>query len=179
MARLFTVAGALLLTLGWAVVSVSADDKHKGQKDKAFDDAEFVKHAASGGMLEVALGKLAKEKATGGDVRKFADRMIADHTKANKELAAVAKAAGYSIPDKLTPKHQEHLDKFKKEPSKSFDAEYVKHMVKDHEEAVEEFDRATREAKHPELKKFAEKTLPTLREHYAQIKQIRDAMPKR
>jgi len=178
MARLFTAAGVLLLTLGWAMVSVSADEK-KGDKTKAFDDAEFVKKAASGGMLEVELGKVAKEKAISGDVRKFAERMIEDHTKANKELATVAKSAGYTVPEKLMPKHQEHLDMFKKDRSKSFDAEYVKHMLKDHEEDVEEFGRASREAKNPELKAFAGKTLPTLKEHLAMVKKIHDSMPKR
>jgi len=177
MARLFMAAGVLLLTLGWAVVSVSADEK-KGDKTKAFDHAEFVKKAASGGMLEVELGKVAKQKGVSGEVRKFAERMIEDHTKANKELADVAKAAGYTVPEKLLPKHQEHLDMFKKDTSKNFDAQYVKHMLKDHEEDVEEFDRASREAKNGELKKFAAKTLPTLKEHLAMVKKIHDSMPK-
>lgn len=177
MKRLFAVAGVLILTLGWAVVSASADDKDK--KAKSFVDAEFVKKAASDGMFEVEMGKVAKEKGVSGDVRKFAQRMIDDHTKANKELAELAKTVGLSIPNKLTTKHQEHLDKFKKDTSKTFDVEYVKHMVKSHEDAVAMFDRATREAKHAELKEFATKILPTLKEHLETIKTISDAMPKK
>jgi len=181
MVRLFTVAGILLLTLVWSVVSVSADEKGKTRptEEKAFDDAEFVKMAASGGMLEVELGKVAKEKGVSGDVRKFADRMVTDHTKANKELADIAKAAGFSIATKLLPKHQEHLDHFKKDTSKTFDQDYMKHMVKDHEEDVALFDRATREAKHAELKAFATKVLPTLKEHLEMAKKVNDALPKR
>jgi len=177
MLKLFSAAGVLLLTLGWAIVSVSAQEK--GKEEKAFDDAEFVKKAASGGLFEVELGKVAKAKATDGEVRKFADRMVTDHTKANEQLANVAKAAGYAVSAKLMPKHQEHLDKFKKDNSKGFDRNYMKHMVEDHEEDVAMFDRASREAKHAELKAFAAKVLPTLKEHLQMAKRINDAFPKK
>lgn len=181
MSRLFTVAGVFLLAFGWAVVSVSAEAQAQPQRkqDKAFDDAEFVKKAASGGMLEVELGKVAKEKSADGDVRKFGDRLVTDHTKANKELVDIAKAAGYTVPTKMMPKHQEHLDMFKKESAKTFDQDFIKHMIKDHEEDIEEFDRASREARNPELKAYATKTLPTLKEHLEMAKKIRDAMTRK
>jgi len=172
MSRLFAFAGVLLLTLGWAVVSVSADEK-KGKNDqKPWDDAEFVKMAASGGMLEVDLGKLAKDKATDADVRKFGERMVTDHTKANKELVDVAKSAGFTVPTKLLAEHQKHLDMLKKD--KNFDRDYMKHMVEDHEEDVSLFDRATKEAKSADLKAFATKTLPTLKEHLQMAKTTYD-----
>jgi len=181
MSRLFVVAGAFLLTFVWAVVSVSAQEKGRPQPkvDKAFDDAEFVKKAASGGMFEVELGKVAKEKSADGEVRRFGERMVTDHTKANKELTDVAKAAGYAVPTKMMVKHQEHLDAFKKESGKTFDQDYIKHMVKDHEEDIEEFDRASREARNPELKAFATKALPTLKEHLEMARRIRDAMTRK
>jgi putative membrane protein len=135
--------------------------------------------AASGGMLEVDLGKVAKQKALDGEVRKFADKMVADHTKANQQLADMAKAAGYTVPTKMMPKHQELLDKFKTDPTKSLDRDYIKLMVKDHEDDVEMFDRATREAKHADLKAFAAKLLPTLKDHLQMAKRIDDAFPKK
>ena len=75
----------------------------------ADDDAEFVKKAASGGMLEVELGKHVAAHAADANVRSFAQRMVTDHGKANQELKAVASAAGLRVPSELDAKHREKL----------------------------------------------------------------------
>ncbi len=53
-------------------------------------DSGFVQMAASGGLAEVQLGKVAQQKATNAEVKQFGQRMVTDHTKANKDLAAAA-----------------------------------------------------------------------------------------
>src|SRR4051812_33046602 len=53
------------------------------------DDAKFAVDAANGGMAEVALGKLAKEKGVNAKVKDFGDMMVSDHSKANDELKAL------------------------------------------------------------------------------------------
>jgi putative membrane protein len=53
-------------------------------------DTKFIKEAAAGGMAEVALGQLAVEKASSADVKKFGQRMVDDHSKANDELKQLA-----------------------------------------------------------------------------------------
>jgi len=46
-------------------------------------DKSFMKDAAEGGLAEVELGQLAADKASNPDVKKFGERMVKDHTKAN------------------------------------------------------------------------------------------------
>ena len=46
------------------------------------EDKTFVREAAIGGMAEVELSKA--QKSENSDVKRFADRMIEDHTKANE-----------------------------------------------------------------------------------------------
>ena len=41
-------------------------------------------------MAEVELGKLATQKASSEDVKKFGQRMVDDHTKANDQLKQIA-----------------------------------------------------------------------------------------
>ncbi len=65
------------------------------------DDAKFVVEAANGGMSEVEFGKLAQQKATNAKVKEFAEMMVMDHTKANEELKALAKAKNVTLPDSL------------------------------------------------------------------------------
>ncbi len=53
-------------------------------------DKTFMRNAAKGGMMEVALGKLAREKGQSADVKKFGERMVTNQSKANNDLKAIA-----------------------------------------------------------------------------------------
>jgi len=139
---------------------------------KPFTDAEFVKAAGSGGMLEVELGKVAAAKAKNADVKAFAERMVKDHTAANAKLKNAAKAANLAIPAKLNDEHQKTLDKFKDYKGSDFDKDYVDCMVKDHEEDTKAFARASKEAKDPGVKSFAAETLPVVQQHLEAVKKL-------
>jgi len=129
------------------------------------DHEEFVKKAASGGMLEVQLGKLASSQGENPDVKKFGEHMVSDHSKANEELKAIAQKKGITIPNEMMKEHQQTYDKLKGLRGAEFDKAYMKHMVKDHEEAVADFTKQSKEAKDEQIRAFAQKTLPTLKEH--------------
>ena len=53
-------------------------------------DAEFVDKAAIAGKAEVQASQLALRQAQSPDVRAFAQRMVADHGKANARLNEIA-----------------------------------------------------------------------------------------
>ncbi|QEL19160.1 DUF4142 domain-containing protein [Limnoglobus roseus] len=152
----------LLLLAGTAVAA-----------DKPFDDAAFIKKAVSGGMLEVRLGELAEKMGQSDGVKKFGAKMVTDHTTANLKLLEIAKAAKVTVPDKLMDEHQKTADHFKAmKAGAEFDKHYVDDMVKDHEEDIAEFEKASKEATNPDLKAFAAKTLPTLKEHHEMVKKL-------
>jgi putative membrane protein len=140
---------------------------------KALTDNEFVTKAASSGMAEVAIGKEGQSKAKNPDVKKFADRVVADHSKANEELTKIAKDAGISIPEKPDAAHEEKVKHFH-DAAKDFDKEFVHHMVDSHTKGVELFTKASKELKNDRLRMFAEKTLPTLKEHLQMAKELND-----
>jgi len=52
-------------------------------------DKTFMKKAAKGGMMEVAMGKVAEQNAQSDDVKSFGKRMVTDHSKANDELKSI------------------------------------------------------------------------------------------
>ena len=145
-----------------------ADDRGAG---KALTDQEFVTKAASSGKAEVAIGKAGQEKAQNADVKKFADRVVTDHTKANEELMRIAKDAEINIPDRPAAEHANKVKHFEGD-TRNFDREFVNHMVDSHTKGVELFTKASKELKNEQLRSFAEKTLPTLKEHLAIAKRL-------
>jgi putative membrane protein len=124
----------------------------------------FVKKAALDGMTEVEAGKVALSKSQDPEIRSFAQRMVADHGKANSELAAIAKAKGLNPPKDLDSEHQAMVNSLKGKSGKDFDAAYAEHMNMDHSKAIALFESAAG-SNDPDLAQFAKKTLPTLKEH--------------
>jgi putative membrane protein len=128
------------------------------------EDRTFVKEAALGGMAEVDLSKLA-QKSENADVKSFADRMVRDHTPANQELTAIATDLGVDMPKALNSEHERLRENVQTLHGKAFDEQYMHGMVEDHIKAVKLFQQEERSGHNAELKKFAQKTLPTLQEH--------------
>ena len=108
-------------------------------------DKTFMMNAAKGGMMEVEWGKLATQNAQNADVKKFGNRMVTDHSKANSELMALAKEEGVSLPAAKSP------GKWKS------DKDYMDMMVKDHQADLAEFQKEAQSGTDANLKAFAAK----------------------
>ena len=140
------------------------------------DDAKFVTEAASGGMAEVELGKLAKEKGQHVDVKAFGEMMVNDHSKANDELATLAQAKNITLPASLGTDALNLRDELSKKSPGDFDKSYIEDMVKDHEKDIKLFEDANKNLKDAVLKAFVDKTLPTLRNHSNHAKTVKDRL---
>lgn len=169
MTRILTLVVEMTCLLG-AISARADEDKKPGEKP--FDDQEFVQMAASGGMHEVALGKIAAKKATSDAVKKFGERMVTDHGKANADLKKAAATAGLSVPETMNEKQQKEVERFRNYTGSDFDRDYMKHMISDHESDLALFTRASKEAKNPAIKEFATKTLPVIQAHLEAAKKI-------
>ena len=132
----------------------------------------FWNEAAAGGMAEVELSRLASTKAQNADVKRFAQMMIADHTKTNDELKSLATRKSVVLPTGLDPAHQSVMSKLEGMSGAEFDRGYVDAMVQDHEASVQLFERQAESGTDPEAKAFASKTLPALQKHLGMIKDI-------
>jgi putative membrane protein len=139
-------------------------------------DEEFVKKAAKGGMTEVKLGLLAEQKSTNDSVKKFAQRMVQNHTKANDELKDAAQKANVPLPTDLDPKDEAKYQSLSQLSGEAFDKAYAKEMVRDHQEDVSEFKKESSSGQKLAIKTFAEQTLPTLQEHLQQARQIEQSV---
>jgi len=155
---------ALALTLGAATA--------KAQVVTGSADADFVLKASAGGMAEVNLGRVAAKSASDEAVRKFAQKMVDDHGKANKELLALANKKRLKVAAAMDAEHQGEFDKLLKLSGAALDRAYMAGQVKDHEDTVALFEKQAKEGRDEDLKKWAKDTLPHLREHLKMAKDV-------
>ena len=159
---------AALLALGATVAYGQGSYGHDTASSTAklsHSDREFIENAAKGGMAEVELGQFAQQHASNEQVKQFAAKMVTDHSKANEELRQLAQEKGVTMP--AGPSHMDNheMTKLSKLTGADFDREYMKNMVKDHEKDVKDFQKEASKARDPDVKNWANKTLPTLQEH--------------
>ena len=135
-------------------------------------DQKFAADAAKDSMAEIELGKLALDKSKDARVREFAERMIQDHSKANRQLESIAGSWGIFLPSEAGETLQEPMKKLSGLSGKNFDRAYAQAMVKDHEKAVKLFEQCERQCANQEVREFAKQTLPVLREHLTMARQM-------
>src|SRR5213595_4194477 len=150
--------------LALAVVSFSFAGLAMAQNPPSAKDKTFMKKAAKGGMMEVAMGKLAEQNGQSEDVKSFGKRMVTDHGKANDELKSIASKKGVQLPSK------EPTTKW------SSDKTYIDMMVKDHEKDLAEFQEEAKTGTDPDVKKFAEDTAKVVQEHLEMAKETQSKL---
>ena len=100
-------------------------------------DREFIDDLVIANMAEVRLGTLATQKSANAEVKKFAEMMVADHTKAGDALKAVASSHHAQVPLEVDSKHRDLYDKLAKLQGAEFDREYAAAMVDGHQDVAD------------------------------------------
>ncbi|MGA7794271.1 MAG: DUF4142 domain-containing protein [Candidatus Acidiferrales bacterium] len=170
----FVWAGLAALAASAAPPSDSAKSTAKTKSTAAMmSDTDFAKTAAEGGFAEVRFGELAEDKATNKDVKELAQRMVTDHTKADDSLTTAASKDSIAIPSQLNAKDQATYVRLSQLSGTTFDRDYARDMVRDHETDIAMFRHEASDGKDASIKSFAAQTLPTLEDH---LKLAREAL---
>ena len=122
-------------------------------------DVTFIKNAAGNGQQEVENGKMAEKQAKSAEVKNIAARLVADHTRLNKELTALANRKGVTF--NTGGVKAQNLG------SADFDRTYLKLLEETNKRDIADFERAAKSSDDSELKAWAAKALPTLKQHLA------------
>jgi len=138
----------------------------------------FVTKATRDGLAEIQMSTLAQQRSSDEKVKSFAARMVADHTKTNAELSALAKRKNLEVPTDLDDKNATMVHSVGTKPPSEFDAAYGKHMIEAHEAAVTLFSDASAVGDE-DISGFARKTLVTLREHQQLAAELPTKRPAR
>jgi putative membrane protein len=156
--RIVALGGAMLLcgSMGFAQMHGSAgpssqapgqnpstDPQMNGMQTAAGQpssvDRMFVGKAMQGSLAEVQLGQLTLQKSNNPQVKEFAQRMIDDHTKLNEQMKPVAQQLGVTVPDQISKGDRKTIAKLQALSGPAYDQAYIKDMVKDHKQDLNEF----------------------------------------
>ncbi|MCB2425696.1 DUF4142 domain-containing protein [Methylophaga pinxianii] len=136
------------------------------------DVEDFIDTASAKGIAEIETARMALDEGT-QNIHEFANRMIQDHTKANKELKDIARQQDLEVADdaKLMDKAKAMMLSIR--DGESFDEAYIENQINAHEQTIELFERASH-SDNSAIQAFAREKLPTLREHLQMAKQLKD-----
>lgn len=110
---------------------------------------------------EVGMSRLARGKAAGKSVKALAGRMVTDHTRANQQLAGLAKR----LKIEAAPAHDEPPPELAAASGPDFDKQYVAMLIKARQDAIALYESEANGGQDAHAKRLASSTLPTLRHH--------------
>lgn len=139
-------------------------------------DAKFLVKAAEINLEEIQLGKLAQTKGSTAEVKDFGKRLEDAHTKALADLSALASRKGIAVPNTPTKDAMDAYNRLNDKSAGDFDKDFCDTMVRSHKNAIDEFEKATKECKDSEIVSWATSTLPELRMHLTQAEACQESM---
>ena len=162
-------AAAVLLGLGAVVPAASAQMMASPAPAVMPADYQFVAKAAYGGWGEIAAARVALQRSGDPRIHALANRMIADHTAANQELAALAASRGIAAPTVPDSARQGTVAVLQQMSGPAFDSAYLTQQIADHRVAITLYETAASSSADPALRAFAQRQLPVLHHHLQEV----------
>jgi putative membrane protein len=165
-----TCVGVFSVAIGYGIAraqSAPADEHH------------FVPQAAMANMAEIQFGHLAVKKAKDPRVKQFAQMMIDDHVKVQKDLADAASGFGIQWPKQLDASHRQIHQRLSSLSNEQFDREYMRVMVDGHREVEKTLAAHGGEGSGvlaAQVSEWAARTLPAVRAHLKEAEQVSAAI---
>jgi putative membrane protein len=131
-------------------------------------DKEFINEATQSNLLEVKLGELAQAKAKAPEVKTLGRQMIADHSKSNIALTALAARQEVTVAIALNEKGQSTYDMLAEKQGTDFDMAYTKCIISDHKKGISLYKKEARKGNDIDLKGFASASVKFL-QHQKQL----------
>lgn len=159
-------------------------------------DVNFVRDVGDLNNTEVDLSRLAAERSSNAEVKKFAEMAIADHSAAGEKLSSIASSNSIeSAPtEKDVKKIDDERDKLDKMQGADFDRAYIDAMIDGHDTFLSKLDsRVDKQGNHDNptvvpaksdnpvtssINQWAADTYSAAKTHLDQAKSLKDTLKK-
>jgi putative membrane protein len=177
------IARQTALALAVVLCSASPGAGQGGQgAAPSLSDAEIAHVAVTANAIDVEIGKLALEGASGEAARAFARTMITDHTAVNERAGALAKRLGVTPADNAVSRSlQEGAAQAKAQLAgargAAFDRAYVEREVAYHQAVLEALDGVLIPgARNAELRALLREVRPAIAAHLEHARSLRGSL---
>jgi len=163
-----TMTAALVIT----ALAASTAGAQVPVKPGAVNDKLFAAAVAEDGMAELAISQVGAEKASCDELKKFSKEMIEEHNRVNQELTSLAGQKNITLPRTVDARAQFCAQSLDGVTGEHFDRCYAKAQLAAHMGALAAFEAEAERGQDADLKAFAAKTLPMIKKHMKEIKEI-------
>jgi putative membrane protein len=163
------ISGKIAAILAVCAVGVFAAPP-SGQLSPA--DRHFLTTAADANMMEAHVGQMAESQAAGANLKDLGKKLADDHSKLYGEELQLAQKVGDTIPRGINVKREPSVAQLTKLQGAQFDRTFLRDEIADHERALAAFQREAQHGKNPEVKAWAAKAEPILKEHLNMAKEL-------
>jgi putative membrane protein len=136
-------------------------------------DAQLLEKLHEANQLEIAAGKLAQTNTPTPGIHKFGEKLIEDHTAADKDVVALAKKENVTLP----AANEAPLASIRELQGAKFDSAFALMMTNDHKSAVHMVEAAQSEKHDPQVKALIAKVLPVLKKHLHHAEELENPAP--
>ena len=140
------------------------------------ESSSFLVRAANGGMEEMQLGEIARQKAVNRKVKDFGAMMVKDHSAENDFVKALAVRRNVTLPTTVGDQEKEEINNLNKKSGVAFDRAYMKNMIRNYTKKINLFENASDKVKDVEVKTFIDNALPQLRNYLDSAKAIQKGL---
>ena len=174
--RNFVIAALAIFAFAGFVTSAEARSKAA-----AMTEAEpFAQELKSSSQFEIESSSLALRTSSNEEVKQFAQKMIDDHTAADKKLTETLKQA--NLPEPKYAMEEGDRDLFNQLTvlhGAAFDRAYVRDQIQGHKTVVKLLETYSKRGDNADLKQLASTLLPTIEEHLKKAEGLRSSVTAR
>jgi putative membrane protein len=117
-------------------------------------------------LKEIALGKIAEEKASTDEVREYAVQLVNDHTSADQLVLATAQKTGAHLRDTSTARSKQTDHKLNSASGAQFDRTFLEQTSADHKKLMSELQQEREDASDDNIESLIDKIMPILQQHH-------------
>ncbi|MBX9469818.1 MAG: DUF4142 domain-containing protein [Rhizobium sp.] len=138
----------------------------------ALDPVGFAREAAAANAFEILSSEVALRRSQSPDVKQFAQTMVDDHRRAQKELQDSAKADNVNLSEDLSMEQQQTLLALEQAEESQFDSAYLSVQVKAHDQAIQLLSSYSESGPVGGLKTYATAHYPKVRTHMVRAQSL-------
>jgi putative membrane protein len=140
---------------------------------KAMDVTELLSRIHNTNLEEIEVGHLAERRGQSAKVKAYGDRLVKDHTVADKQILELAKNEKIQLHEPVPlsttdsakmDMHKQAAAKIKAATDKEFDSAFLAAMTQGHEDAIQMLQSAR--LGDTNVQRMVDKLVPILKEHH-------------